>query len=218
MSGAQGWGEGAEPTTLVLLRHGVTAHTADKRFSGGLSGADPALTQEGVAQVVASAGLLARTLPADAVLVTSPVRRTRESAQVLAQALGRADEDVAEEHGVAETDFGGWEGLTFGEVRDSRPDELDTWLGSLDAPAGGTGESFRVVQERVLAARDRLLSSYAGRTVVAVSHVTPIKILVADAVGAPLEALYRMELSPASITEIAYYPQPSLRSFNLTPG
>ena len=64
----------------------------------------------------------------------------------------------------------------------------------------------------------------AGETVAVVSHVTPIKILVADALGAPLDAVYRMELSPASVTVLAYYApmddeprRTSLRLFNARP-
>ena len=218
---SQGWGAGQAPLQLVLVRHGVTAHTADKRFSGGLTGTNPALTEQGRDQVLdASEIVLGDGLDVDA-LVTSPVRRTRESAEVLLEEINRMPYQerlvAQEEPGLAETDFGGWEGLTFAEVRAAHPDQMDAWLASLDTPAGGTGESFRTVAERVLAARDRLLAAYAGKRVVAVSHVTPIKVLVADALGAPLEALYRMELAPASVTEIAYYPTPSLRSFNVTP-
>ncbi|KAJ1684152.1 hypothetical protein LUZ63_020445 [Rhynchospora breviuscula] len=130
---------GHAPTRLVLVRHGVTAHTAAKRFSGGLSGTNPPLTDEGRAQVAAAARVVEALLdgPAD-VLVTSPVRRTVESAAVLGERLGLP---VTEEPGLAETDFGGWEGLTFAEVREQHPDQLDAWLGSLDEPAGGTGES-----------------------------------------------------------------------------
>ena len=49
-----------------------------------------------------------------------------------------------------------------------------------------------------------------------VTHVTPTKVLVSDAVGAPLSALYRMEMSPATLTEIQWYEsgQASLRRFN----
>lgn len=213
MSSARGWsGDGSGTTRLVLLRHGVTEHTAGKRFSGGLTGVDPALTDEGREQVLAACALLPAQVDA---LVTSPMRRTRESAAIVAERLGL---EPQVEPGLAETDFGGWEGMTFGEIRDAQPEQLDAWLASMDVPAGGTGESFRVVAERVLAARDRVLASYAGRTVVVVSHVTPIKVLVADAVGAPLEALYRMELGPAAVSEVAYHPQPSLRSFNRSPG
>ncbi|MCH1868480.1 histidine phosphatase family protein [Nocardioides sp. CFH 31398] len=214
---SRGWGGGGGPTTtLVLVRHGVTVHTAAKRFSGGLGGANPPLSEDGVAQARATAEWLAPELPADAVLVTSPVRRTVETAGLLAAVTGLGP--AVEEPGVAETDFGSWEGLTFGEVREADAAALDSWVASPDVPAGGTGESFAAVRERVLAARDRLLASYAGRTVVVVSHVTPIKVLVADALGAPLGSLYAMELSPASVTVLAHGGDwASMRAFDAGP-
>ncbi len=121
-------------------------------------------------------------------------------------------------------EFGTWDGLSFTEVREQFPDELRAWLGDLE-PAPDGGESFRAVEKRVLAGRDRMLAAYAGRRVLVVSHVTPIKTLVADALGAPLEAVYRMELAPASVTVVTYYPAtrragprwPSLRLFNARP-
>jgi ribonuclease H / adenosylcobalamin/alpha-ribazole phosphatase len=214
---ARGWGGGTGPTTtLVLVRHGVTAHTAAKRFSGGLTGTNPPLSEDGVAQARATAEWLAPALPADAVLVTSPVRRTVETAGVLAEVTGLGP--AVEEAGVAETDFGGWEGLTFAEVREADAAALDSWVASPEIPAGGTGESFAAVRERVLAARDRLLASYDGRTVVVVSHVTPIKVLVAEALGAPLASLYAMELSPASVTVVAHTgARASMRAFDAGP-
>jgi len=85
-------------------------------------------------------------------------------------------------------------------------DDLDAWLGSVEVAPGGTGESFLAVEERVLAALDRLLVAHLGRTVVVVSHVTPIKTLVAHALDAPLRSLFRMELAPASVTVLALHP------------
>ncbi|GAB3089186.1 bifunctional RNase H/acid phosphatase [Nocardioides zeae] len=211
------------PTTLVIVRHGVTAHTAAKRFSGGLASANPPLVEEGRAQVRATADWLRPLADEAAAVVTSPVRRTRESAEILAAAL---EVPVVEEAGFAEMEFGAWDGLTFGEVRERHRADLDAWLGSLDARAGGErGESFRGVEERVLAGLQRVLETYRGRTVVVVSHVTPIKTLVAHALGAPLTALFRMELAPASVTVISHYPggrdgedTASLRLFNARPG
>ncbi|WP_299057550.1 histidine phosphatase family protein [uncultured Nocardioides sp.] len=213
----RGWGGGGgETTTLVLVRHGVTVHTAEKRFSGGLTGANPPLSDAGREQARATAAWLAPALPADAVLVTSPVRRTVETAGVLAEVTGLGP--AGTEDGFAETDFGGWEGMTFAEVRAADAAALDTWVASPDVAAGGTGESFGAVRDRVLAARDRVLASYAGRTVVVVSHVTPIKVLVADALGAPLSALYAMELSPASVTVVAHAGgRASVRGFDTGP-
>jgi ribonuclease H / adenosylcobalamin/alpha-ribazole phosphatase len=204
---ARGWGPEGTPTTLLLVRHGATAHTQDKRFSGGLGGTDPGLTDEGRDQVRATADWLSPIAEGIDVVVTSPVRRTRESAEILGARLGR---EVQVEDGLAEMEFGVWEGLTFAEVRERYRDDLDGWLGSLDHTPGG-GESFRVVEKRVLDSLERLLSAHAGQTVLAVSHVTPIKVLVAHALGAPLESVFRMELAPASVTVLSFFDDPSLR-------
>ncbi len=202
-SPARGWNAPTEPpTTLVLVRHGVTDHTTRKLFSGGLGGSNPGLNEEGRAQVRATGDWLAPLAEAVDALISSPVRRTRESAEILAE---RFDLPVREEFGVAEMDFGAWDGLSFSEIQQHYPDDLDRWLGNLEHPPTGGGESFRAVAERVLDGRDRILAAHPGQTVVVVSHVTPIKTLVADALGAPLEALYKMELSPASVTVISYY-------------
>ena len=191
------------PTTLVLVRHGVTEHTTGKRFSGGLAGSDPGLSDEGRAQVRSVGEWLAPLSDRIDAIVTSPVRRTRESAEVLAPLLGR---EVAEEPGFAEMEFGAWDGLTFDEVGERHREDLEAWLGSVDIAPGGTGESLRAVEERVLAARDRCLAEHTGRTVVVVSHVTPIKTMVAHVLEAPLQSLYRMELAPASVTVLAFWP------------
>jgi ribonuclease H / adenosylcobalamin/alpha-ribazole phosphatase len=213
---ARGWGGDGEATTVVLVRHGVTKHTSAKKFSGGLGGDNPPLSEEGREQVRAAGEWLAPLAERVAAVVTSPVRRTRESGELISELLGGTP--LSDEPGLAEMEFGHWDGLTFAEVSERHGDELTAWLGSLDlAPTGG--ESFRVVQERVLAARDRLLAAHSGRTVVVTSHVTPIKTLVADALQAPLDAVFRMELSPASITVITYYAdgRASLRLFNALP-
>ena len=198
------------PTTTVLLRHGETAHTREKRFSGS-GGHDPELSDEGLRQAKAVAERLARDGGVDAV-VSSPMRRTRQTADAVASALGLSVREVDD---VRECAFGEWEGLTFDEVRQSWPDELAAWLGDPSAVPPG-GESFEDVRRRVTRARDQLLARHPRTTVLVVTHVTPTKVLVADAIGAPLPALYRMELSPATLTEVQWYAsgQASLRRFN----
>ena len=100
---------------------------------------------------------------------------------------------VREVERLRECAFGEWEGQTFAEVQERWPDELSAWLADTSvAPPGG--ESFDAVAARVRRARDQLLARHPGRTVLAVSHVTPIKLLVREALPAPLSALYRMEL------------------------
>jgi len=219
----RGWSPSAgPPTTLVLVRHGVTAHTTEKRFSGGLASANPGLSDEGRDQIRSVAMWLSPLAERVDAVVTSPVRRTRESAEILAEALGHP---LQEEPGFAEMEFGAWDGMTFVEVAEKHQADLDKWLGSLDVAPGGSGESFRSVEERVLAGLQRMLDDHAGKTVVVVSHVTPIKTLVAHAVDAPLTSLFRMELSPGSVTVLSFFtggrggdePHASLRMYNALP-
>ena len=198
------------PTTTVLLRHGETVHTAERRFSGA-GGDDPPLNATGEEQAAAAAAAIAgRWSPAG--VVCSPLRRARQTADVLAAVLGAP---VREVHDLRECHFGDWEGHTFAEVQQRWPDELAAWLADTAvAPPGG--ESFDAVDARVRRARDQALARFAGRTVVLVTHVTPIKLLVREVLGAPMPALYRMELTPASLSEIEWYAEgaASLRLFN----
>ena len=222
VAGFRGWSSpGGPPTTLILVRHGVTTHTSEKRFSGGLASSNPPLSDEGRDQIRAVAEWLSPLAERIDTVVSSPVRRTQESAEILGETLGRA---VETDEGLAEMEFGAWDGLTFAEVAEKFREGMDAWLGSVDVVPGESGESFAAVQTRVLAALGRLLETHAGRTVVVVSHVTPIKSLVAHALAAPLSAVFRMELAPASVTVLAFFPagesgepHASMRTYNALP-
>ncbi|MCM2579336.1 bifunctional RNase H/acid phosphatase [Streptomyces meridianus] len=201
------------PTTFVLLRHGETELTAQKRFSGS-GGADPSLSAAGHRQAEAAAAALAARGTVQAV-VSSPLRRCRETADAVAARLGL---EVRVDEGLRETDFGAWEGLSFAEVRERYPDDLNAWLGSAKAAPTGSGESFASAARRIALSRDKLIARYAGRTVLLVTHVTPVKTLVRLALGAPPEALFRMDVSAASLSAVAYYGDgnASLRLLNDT--
>ncbi|MFD4557227.1 bifunctional RNase H/acid phosphatase [Streptomyces sp. NPDC058469] len=201
------------PATFVLLRHGETPLTPQKRFSGS-GGTNPSLSNVGRDQAERAATALAARGTIQHI-IASPLTRTRETAAAVAERLGL---DVTIEEGLRETDFGAWEGLTFGEVRERYPDDLTTWLADPTAQPTGGGESFAETATRIAATRDKLIAAYAGRTVLLVTHVTPIKTFVQLALGAPPESLFRMELSAASLSAVAYYTDgnASVRLFNDT--
>jgi len=198
-----------EPTVTVLLRHGQTPMSVQKRYAGRT---DAPLTEVGAQQAAAAAKRLASA--GLGVIVTSPLLRTVQTAQAVAAVTGAA---VVTDDGFRETDFGAWEGLTFAEVRERWPAEISAWLADPDV-APPDGESFTDVSARVAEALDRVLAARAGQTVLIVSHVTPIKMLVAAALLAPPAALYRMHLDVAALCEIDWYADgPAvLRSFNDT--
>jgi probable phosphoglycerate mutase len=206
-----GWGPDiGAPTVTLLVRHGVTQHSLERRFSGSGGDLDPPLVEEGIAQVQAAAVELAARGGAD-VLVCSPMLRTRQTAEILERSLGL--EPVVVE-GLEEGRFGEWDGSTFAEVMTRWPKELDAWLSSPEvAPPGG--ESLHDIHARVGAALDGVLERYRGARIAVAAHVGSIRALTARALEAPLLSMNRMELAPASITTLTWYADgnASLRSF-----
>ncbi len=190
----------APPTTTWLLRHGQTALSVDKRFSGL---GDPELSETGRAQAAAAAGRLARRHAVDpiAAIYSSPLQRAQATAEAVGELIGVP---VKLEERLRETDFGAWEGYTFGEVRTQWPDELSAWLADPAVPPPD-GESFVDTMKRVLAARADLVAAHPAETILLVSHVTPIKTLLRHALEAPATVLYRLHLDLASLCHIEWF-------------
>ncbi len=203
----------APTTDLLLLRHGETPLTPQRRFSGTGSD-DPGLSDIGRSQaeqaahsdLLAGAGLTT--------ILTSPLRRCRETADIVSAAL---DLPVEVDGDLREMDFGQWEGLTFAEVEQRHPIDLAAWRTSADAAPTGSSETFAGLLRRIAAAGDRISSSHPDAAVLVVSHVTPIKAFTAHALSAPPTAFFAMELSPAALCRITYAGTDAvLRSFNDT--
>jgi len=210
-----GWsGQLGTPTTLVLVRHGETRHTAERKFSGP-GGDDPGLNEIRWEQARRAAEALRLDDAEYGAIVTSPMRRTRDTASAIGEALGL---ELTVEDDFREMAFGSWDGFTLDEVRERWPDQLDAWLASFDHPPPG-GESVTQVQERVEGALRRTLDAYVGQTIVVVSHVNPIKLTVRYALHAPLDIMNRMLLAPASFTTVSFYESgaTSLRQFSAIP-
>lgn len=203
-----GWAVLEAPTTLLLARHGATAYSLEKRFSGN-GGVDLPLIELGEQQGAALAQEIAARNEATRI-VSSPMLRARQTADLIASATGLEIEIVED---FAECSFGEWDGHTFTEVREKWPEEMADWLASTAvAPPGG--ESFDACQSRVRRGLRAVLDRFAGETVVVVAHVTPIKLLVTDAVGAPVDSLYRMELPPCSLSKVAWFPDGNSSMFS----
>jgi broad specificity phosphatase PhoE/ribonuclease HI len=198
-TGAQG-----EPTRLLLLRHGQTEMSIDRRYSGR---GDVPLTELGAQQVAAAAkrfaameGLGHEGEPVP--VISSPLTRTMQTAQAVADAVGSR---VETHPGLLETDFGEWEGLTFREAAERDPQAHRAWLAdTASAPPGG--ESFDTVHRRVRKARDELIARFGGRTLIVVSHVTPIKTLLRLGLDAGPSLLFRLHLDLASLSIVEFYP------------
>ncbi len=194
-----GWtGARGEPTRFLLLRHGQTQLSTQRRYSGR---GNPALTDVGQQQAEAAAQYLGPRGGVTAV-ITSPLQRAYDTAAKAAKALGL---DVTVDDDLIETDFGAWEGLTFSEAAEKDPGLHRKWLRDTSVTPPD-GESFDSVAERVQRVRGRIISEHAGETVLVVSHVTPIKTLLRLALDAGPGILYRLHLDLASLSIAEFYP------------
>ncbi|MBA0048502.1 bifunctional RNase H/acid phosphatase [Mycobacteroides sp. LB1] len=195
---APGWtGARGKPTRMLLLRHGQTELSVQRRYSGR---GNPELTELGREQAAMAARYLAGRGGISAV-ISSPLSRARETAAAAADALGvpyTVDDDLIE------TDFGTWEGLTFSEAAERDPELHGRWLSDTSV-IPPEGESFDTVHHRVRRARNRIIAEHGGATVLVVSHVTPIKTLLRLALDAGPSLLYRLHLDLASLSIAEFY-------------
>ncbi|MGN9808874.1 bifunctional RNase H/acid phosphatase [Micromonospora sp. BQ11] len=199
-------------TRLILVRHGETEYTEQRRYSGR---GDVPLSARGRDQIRATAARVAALAPAAAAVVSSPLSRCTATAEAIAEALGGLP--VRREDDLIECDFGAWEGRTFAEVRERWAGEMDAWLASTRV-APPDGESFTEVAERAGRAITALLDAYRGETVVVVSHVSPIKLVLRDALAAGDAFLHRLFLDAAGISVVDMWPDGgvAVRSVNDT--
>lgn len=186
---------------LILVRHGQTAVNAGGRLQGRV---DAPLTEIGRSQVAAVAATLGRR-PA-ALVVSSPLRRARDTAEAIA-----AGSPVTVDERWVELDYGDYDGVPMADIP---ADVWASWRGDPTyVPPGG--ESLVQLGARVRAACEDLRERAADADVVVVSHVSPIKAAVAWALGVPDDVSWRMFLDVASISRIRVGPAgASLVSWN----
>ncbi|QGU05086.1 Phosphoserine phosphatase 1 [Corynebacterium comes] len=206
-------GATSPPTRFVLLRHGQTEMSAAKQYSGH---SDPSLTDLGVQQAAAAARMLQSRGGIDAI-VTSPLTRCVQTAEAAAKLLGLEVEIIDE---LIEQDFGEWEGRTFDEAHAMSPHLHEEWLSNPTVTPPG-GESLQILHNRVRAVRRDLQQRYECRTVLVVSHVTPIKSFIRQALDAGPHVVSRMFLDLASLSVVEFFGEEArvgstLRIFNDT--
>jgi ribonuclease H / adenosylcobalamin/alpha-ribazole phosphatase len=195
--------DAGRPTTLLLVRHGSTAWTAERRICGG-DEPGPPLSDDGVEEVRRLAKVFGGAeftgLPEPVAVVSSPQVRALETGSLLAGSLGLAA-DVVPDDGWGELKFGEWHGLTYREIAARWAGEHRDWQGSTSvAPPGG--ESLDELVVRVGAASDRLVERYPGQAVVVTSHIGPVRAAAAAGLGGADGAFWRLRISPASLTVV----------------
>ncbi len=173
-------------TRLVLIRHGETDWNVEGRYQGQ---ADPPLNGRGVAQAHRLAEAL-RGVGLE-VLYTSPLRRARQTAEVVAEALGLP---LYEEPRLMEIHQGDWQGRLRAEIAARYPELFRRWLEEPWSVTPPGGESLAQVQARVYAALDEIIARHPGGCVGLVTHRIPIALIKVRYQGLDPDAVRTLEL------------------------
>lgn len=189
-------GSESTPTRVILLRHGQTEMSAAKQYAGLR---DVELTALGLSQAEAAARQIVGSEQVDAI-ITSPLQRCQQTAAAVAAQTGAG---VTVDEGLIECDFGDYEGLTFAEADAQDPEAHSEWLRDPSiAPPGG--EALADVYTRVEKTVAGIVEKHAGKTLVLVSHVNPIKAVLAQALGAGDGMFARLFLDLASVSIVDF--------------
>ena len=178
-------------TVFHLLRHGEP--TILGRLNGRLPGVG--LSDRGRAEIAAQAARLAGENIA--AIYSSPLQRTRETAEILSDRL-RLPINYRDD--VIEIDYGEWTGLRFDEIR--RDERWQMWSRSRGIAATPGGESWRHVQDRVVGALFDLHQGHPDDNVVIVTHGDAVRAALLFALGMPLDFYSRIEVAVASLSTI----------------
>lgn len=179
--------------TLLLVRHGATSSLPEKRYIGRTN---PELDSKGRRQVASILNYIRIRKPER--LLSSPLARARQTADIIANALGL---EVELDHDLQEVDFGRWEGMTFEEILSSDPELVNRWTTSDREFAFPGGESLDGFFERTRGVANRVVMDCAETTVV-VTHGGVIRSIICCLLGAPHTCQLSFEVNHASITAI----------------
>jgi len=178
-------------TSIYLIRHPEPQGGAGVCY-GAL---DLPLSEKGIRQAQALAESLREK--GFAAVYTSPLQRCRRAAELLAARCEIVDD-------LRELDHGAWEGRTYDEIAASDPGRYREWMERPCEVRFPDGESLADLRERVLAAAAGIRSRHDGQAIAIVTHIGPIRVLLAEALGMPLENMFRMVQSYAGINLIRY--------------
>ena len=185
-------GKGVRGVAL-LMRHGET----EWNRQGRVMGRNPIeLDQRGRAQVE-SAIPLARMVKPD-LIVTSPLVRARQSAEIIARGLGGLE--VVDEPQLEEVRYGSWEGMTYSDLI-----AAESYLKYREDPLGNPtpgGESLYQVQGRGVEAVNRVMAANQGRRVLFVSHGDIFRTVLCHFMGLSLEYFRRIRIDNAAFSAV----------------
>ena len=184
-------------TLLYLVRHAATAaNLAVPAFLQG-RGIDPPLAPEGIRQALLTRDFLA-IRPID-VCYSSPLKRARQTAQIIAEPHGLTPKSVAD---LTECDVGRWEGISWEQIKADEPEAYRQFHDDPTKFGYPDGETFAEVHKRAAAAIDDILTRHAGQAVLVVSHHVVNRTFLAGVLGIPIKRAKQVALDNCGVSVV----------------
>ena len=195
------------PTRLYLVRHGQVAEGHTNRYHGHN---DIGLSPQGERQLQELAAQL-REAPLQGIYA-SDLTRSLNGAEIISRGRGLTPQVVPE---FREVNFGAWEGLTFGEILEQYPSQLEARFRDLPSFRIPGGESLEDVEARALPRLRELLGRHRDAAFLIVAHAGVNRVILCEAMGLPLNHLFRLEQNYGCLNIIDYFPDlPVVRLLN----
>lgn len=185
-----------ERTTILLARHGECRGNIEGLFRGRV---DFPLNERGLRQAAELGAALRPYIPK--AVVTSPLLRAKDTARAIAAACSIP---VEEDEGFNNTCLGIWEGRPKKEIAGLYPEQWKIWLENPERLAVEGAESMDDVLRRSMAALDRGVAKYRGKTFAAVTHRTVIKPLLAGCLGIPSPYFWKVHMDTGSYSILVH--------------
>lgn len=186
-------------TMVILTRHGHVAWHSPERFRGR---AALPLTDKGQRQAAATAAFIQSAWPEAVAVFTSPMGRCVDTGATIAAALGVP----AETHdGLADLDYGAWQGLTRDEVEARWPAEAGSWCAAPHLAVIPQGETLPEVAARATRAVRSIIARHApSATIVVVGHDSVNRALLCLALGLPLSRYWRIGQDACAVNALKF--------------
>jgi broad specificity phosphatase PhoE len=184
-------------TRFILIRHGQTEWNRVERFRGR---ADVPLNPTGLSEALATGVRVAAAWKPCAVY-SSPLSRSVRTAEAVARHF---DLPVRIHPGLADIDYGRWQGRTPDEARQDWPEEVRAWYETPEKARIPGGETLAELQTRAMAAVAEISTRHPEETVVLVGHTVVNRIILLAVLGLGNERFWHLRQEPCAINEFEH--------------
>jgi broad specificity phosphatase PhoE len=136
-------------------------------------------------------------------IYASDLTRARTGAEIISRGRNLAPQTIPE---FREIHFGAWEGLSFAEIAERYPADLQARFRDLTSFRIPGGESLLDVSSRVLPRLNDLIAGHPQETLIIVAHAGVNRVILSEALGLSLDHLFRLDQNYGCLNVIDYFP------------